>query len=149
MQERAHAAHDRDTIRVATENAQQGKEGRTIAGAKTQPTAMSLHEFLTQSIDPARRADCRAIVAMTQAATSSAPVMWGKIVGFERYPYQYASGRTSERSVVGFVPRKSDLTLYIMPAFGGMDTQLTQFGKHKIGKSVRYIKRLEDVYMTC
>ena len=86
---------------------------------------------------------------MTQAATGSAPVMWGNIVGFGRYPHQYASGRTRERSLVGFVPRKSDLTLYIMPGFGGMDTQLAQFGKHKIGKSVRYIKRLEDVYMTC
>ena len=116
-----------------------------MADAKTQPTPTSLDEFLTQSIDPARHADCRAIAAMMQAATGHAPVMWGKIAGFGRYPYQYASGRMGEWPVVGFAPRKSDLTLYIMPGFGGLDAQLAKLGKHKIGTSCLYIKRLEDV----
>ena len=113
--------------------------------AKTKPTAVKLDEFLTTFVDPARHADCRAIAAMMQAATGEAPVMWGNIVGFGRYVYQYESGRTGEWPVVGFAPRKTHLTLYIMPGFDRLDALLAKLGKHKTGKSCLYIKRLEDV----
>ena len=116
-----------------------------MAEAKTQPTAVTLDEFLATSVDLARHADCRAIAAMMQAATGEAPVMWGKIVGFGRYAYQYESGRTGDWPVVGFAPRKTDLTLYIMPGFDRLDALLAKLGKHKTGKACLYIKRLEDV----
>jgi hypothetical protein len=116
-----------------------------MAEAKTQPTAVTLDEFLTKSVDPARHADCRAIATMMQAATGEPPVMWGNIVGFGRYSYQYASGRTGEWPLVGFAPRKTDLTLYIMPGFDRLDALLATLGKHKTGKACLYIKRLADV----
>ena len=71
--------------------------------------------------------------------------MWGAIVGFGRYKYGYASGREAEWPVVGFSPRKTDLTLYIMPGFDRYSALLDKLGKHKTGKSCLYIKRLADV----
>ena len=116
-----------------------------MAEAKTQPTAVTLDEFLTTSVDPTRHADCRAIAAMMQDATGEPPVMWGKIVGFGRYEMQYASGGTGEWPIVGFAARKTDLTLYITPGFDRLDALLARLGKHKTAKVCLYIKRLADV----
>jgi hypothetical protein len=71
--------------------------------------------------------------------------MWGtSIVGFGRYRYRYASGREGEWFVVGFSPRKQNLTLYIMDGFGEYDRLLDRLGKHSTGKACLYLKRLDD-----
>ena len=116
-----------------------------MAEAKTQPTAVTLDEFLTTSVDPTRHADCRAIAAMMQDATGEPPVMWGKIVGFGRYEMHYAGGSTGEWPIAAFAARKTDLTLYITPGFDRLDALLATLGKHKTGKVCLYIKRLADV----
>ncbi len=119
-----------------------------MAAAKTQATAETLDEFLARSVDPSRHDDCRRIAAMMLEATGEAPVMWGAIVGFGRYQYQYQSGRTGEWPLVAFSPRKNDLTLYIMPGFDRYQSLLDELGKHKTGKSCLYIRRLADVDLT-
>ena len=116
-----------------------------MAEAKTKATKVTFDAFLAASVDAARQADCRAIAAMMQRATSEAPVMWGAIVGFGRYALTYADGRTADWPVVAFSPRKSDLTLYITPGFDGYDALLAKLGKHRTGKVCLYIKRLSDV----
>lgn len=115
------------------------------SAAKTQPTGTTLDEFLSTSIEPTRHQDCREIAAMMRAATNEPPVMWGNIVGFGRYEYRYESGRVGEWPVVAFSPRKNDMVLYITPGFEKIGAQLAALGKHKIGKSCLYIKRLADV----
>jgi Domain of unknown function (DU1801) len=112
---------------------------------KTKPTAVTLDEFLATTIDVSRHADCRAIAAMMQRATGEPPVMWGAIVGFGRYAYQYASGRKGEWPIVAFSPRKADYTIYIMPGFTHLADLLATLGKHKTAKACLYVKRLSDV----
>jgi Domain of unknown function (DU1801) len=117
-----------------------------MAEAKTKPTTTSLDDFLAKSVDPTRHDDCRAIAAMMQKATGEPPVMWGSsIVGFGRYHYKYDSGREGESVLVGFSPRKNDLTIYIIPGFDRYETLLAKLGKHKTGKSCLYVKRLADI----
>ena len=113
--------------------------------AKTKATTVTFDEFLAQSADPTRHDDCRALAVMMQAATGEAPVMWGAIVGFGRYRYQYESGREGEWPIVAFAARKTDLTLYIVPGFDHFDALLGKLGKHKTSKACLYIKRLADV----
>ena len=113
--------------------------------AKTKATTLTFDEFLASSVDPTRHDYCRALAAMMQTATGEAPVMWGAIIGFGRYRYQYESGREGEWPIVAFAPRKSDLTLYIVPGFDRFDALLGKLGKHKTGKVCLYIKRLADV----
>ena len=117
-----------------------------MAEAKTQPTNEPVADFLGRLADPQRRADCEAVLALMQRATGVAPVMWGAgIVGFGRYRYAYASGRTGDWPVIGFSPRKNDLTLYLMPGFDGKEALLEKLGKHKTSVSCLYLKRLSDV----
>ena len=116
-----------------------------MAEAKTQPTKVPFKRFL-ETVDDARRDDCRRLVDMMQAATGAPPVIWGdSLVGFGQYRYVYASGRTGDWPVVGFSPRKSDLTLYLTSGFEGSEAILARLGKHKASKACLYIKRLSDV----
>ena len=93
-----------------------------------------------------RREDARTVLAMMQRATGEPPRMWGaNIVGFGHYRYRYASGREGEWFRIGFSPRKSALTLYIMPGFDAYDGLLARLGKHRTGKSCLYVTRLANV----
>jgi hypothetical protein len=115
------------------------------AKLKTAPTARSVSGFLSK-VPKDRRADCETIVALMKNATGAEPEMWGpSIIGFGRYHYQYASGRAGDWMVTGFSPRKSDLTLYLMPGADAFPELIARLGKHTTGKSCLYIKRLADV----
>ena len=74
--------------------------------------------------------------------------MWGtSIVGFGSYHYKYESGREGDMPLIGFSPRKQNLTLYIMPGFDEYGELLEQLGKHKTGKACLYINKTDDVDM--
>jgi len=119
---------------------------RNVSGLKTKPTNDNVMEFVERVADGNRRADCLTIIELMRDATQAEPVLWGtSIIGFGRYRYRYASGREGEWPVVGFSPRKNDLTLYIMPGFDSYESLMSRLGKHRTGKSCLYIKRLADV----
>ena len=93
-----------------------------------------------------KREDSFAIIEMMKQVTGEEAVMWGaSIVGFGSYHYKYASGRENDWFLVGFSPRKQNLTLYIMSGFDHYDALLSDLGKYKTGKSCLYINKLEDV----
>ena len=74
--------------------------------------------------------------------------MWGaSIVGYGRYHYKYDSGHEGDFMLTGFSPRKSALTIYVMPGYGDLSAKLARLGKHRIGKSCLYINNLDDVDM--
>ena len=112
---------------------------------KTRPTSASVAEFLALQPD-ARRADCEVVLRMMEAATGEHAEMWGAaIVGFGRYAYANSTKKTFEWPLIGFSPRKQDLTLYLMPGFDGFAELMAKLGKHKTGKSCLYLKQLADV----
>lgn len=117
-----------------------------MAELKTQRTNASVADFLAMIEDDERRRDCQAVAAMMQEATGAAGAMWGEsMVGFGLYTYKYASGRTGDWPLVGFSPRKQNLTLYIMAGFEQYEALLQKLGKFKLGKSCLYINRLSEV----
>ena len=61
------------------------------------------------------------------------------------YTYHYANGRSGEWLIIGFAPRKDNITLYIMAGFEKYDDLMQHLGRYKTGKSCLYIKRLADV----
>jgi hypothetical protein len=112
---------------------------------KTTPTTASVDAFLA-GIAPERQEDCRTLVRMMTKASGAEPRMWGpSIVGFGSYHYAYESGREGDWMLIGFSPRKSDLTLYIMSGFTRYAELMARLGKHRTGKSCLYLKRLSDV----
>jgi hypothetical protein len=113
---------------------------------KIQKTDASVEEFLNSVTNEKRREDSFAISDLLREVTGEEPSMWGtNIVGFGAYRYKYASGREGEWPVVGFSPRKQNLTLYIMTGFDEYESLLSDLGKHKTGKACLYINKLEDV----
>ncbi|MBL0045227.1 MAG: DUF1801 domain-containing protein [Flavobacteriales bacterium] len=115
------------------------------AELKTKVNEASVEAFIDkQSADVA--ADCRIISKLMKKATGEEPKMWGaSIVGYGRYAYEGASGRSGEWMITGFSPRKTNLTVYIMMGFEKEAALMKKLGKHTTGKSCLYIKRLSDV----
>jgi hypothetical protein len=119
-----------------------------MAELKTKETKASVATFLKKIPDEQRRKDCQIVLELMERATGEKPKMWGSsIVGFGRYKYRYASGHGGEWPIIGFSPRKNDLTLYIMPGFAENAELMAKLGKYKTGKSCLYIKNLKDVQL--
>jgi hypothetical protein len=115
---------------------------------KTKRTKESVAAFLKSIPDEGRRRDAKAVLAMMEQITKKKAAMWGtSIVGFDTHHYKYASGQEAEWPVAAFSPRKTNLTVYLMPGFDGRSELMAKLGKHTTGKSCLYIKRLEDVHL--
>jgi Domain of unknown function (DU1801) len=117
-----------------------------MAEPKTKATKQSVASFLKTVTDEQKLADAKAVIAMMREVTKCEPVLWGtSIIGFGTYRYKYATGREGDWPIVGLSPRKTNLTLYIMPGFDAYEGLLAKLGKHSTGSSCLYIKRLADV----
>lgn len=117
-----------------------------MAELKTRKTKASVDAFLNKVDDEQRRKDCQTVLKLMKQATGEEPKMWGaSMVGFGLYRYRYASGHEGEWPIIGFSPRKNDLTLYIMPGFEKFESLMAKLGKYKTGKSCLYIKKLDDI----
>ncbi len=115
------------------------------AELKTKVNTASVDAFIDKQPEPVA-ADCRTIIKLMKKATGEEPKMWGAaIVGFGRYAYEGASGRSGEWMVTGFSPRKANLSLYIFVGFEKEATLMKKLGKHSTGKGCLYIKQLSDV----
>ncbi|MEM7657901.1 MAG: DUF1801 domain-containing protein [Bacteroidota bacterium] len=113
---------------------------------KTQPTEVDPRDFLATVAHDKRREDSLRVLQLMEALTGEKARMWGgSIVGFGEYHYKYESGREGDMPKVGFSPRKTILTLYIMPGFERRPELMEQLGKYKTGKSCLYVNKLEDV----
>jgi Domain of unknown function (DU1801) len=117
-----------------------------MAELKTTVSQASVDDFLNTIPNEQVRNDCRTIVQIMEHATNSSAKMWGgSIIGFGSYHYQYASGREADWMRIGFAPRKQNIVLYIASGFEEFETLRAQLGKHVVGKSCLYIKKLVDV----
>jgi hypothetical protein len=118
-----------------------------MAELKTKKTNASVTDFIASVENETRRKDAKKLLTLMKKATGMRPKMWGSsIVGFGEYHY------TSERSaqegdwpLTGFSPRKSSLTIYVMPGFKKYETLLKKLGKHKVSVGCLYINKLDDV----
>lgn len=112
---------------------------------KTQPTDGNVETFLHAIEHEGRRQDSFEMLDIMTRLSGYPAVLWGSIVGFGRYHYAYESGREGDMFLIGFSPRKTALTAYIMGGFEKHDDLLSRLGTFKIGKSCLYMTRLSKV----
>ena len=113
---------------------------------KTKPTGARVKDYIVSRASKEQEADCKALMALMAKVTGEKPRMWGpSIVGYGSYRYKYESGRTGESCVTGFAIRGKELVVYLTAEGPNQDTLLRQLGKHKMGKSCLYFKRLCDL----
>lgn len=119
-----------------------------MAEPKTRPTggAREVKAFVAAIADPAVRADAETLLALMRELSGQPPKLWGdSMVGFGSYHYKYASGREGDWFPIGFSPRKTNLTIYVLAGFERHAALLARLGKHKTAKSCLYVKRLADI----
>jgi hypothetical protein len=117
-----------------------------MAETKTKPTGESVEEYLASRASPEQLKDCKAIMAMCKRVTKQGPKMWGpSIVGFGTYTYTYESGHSGDACLVGLAVRGREIVVYISAESADQVKRLARLGKHKMGKSCLYIKRVADL----
>jgi len=117
-----------------------------MAEARTKATAVSVDQFIAAIPDARQREDSKRLRSMMETVIGEQAVMWGSsIVGFGQYHYAYDSGHSGDSCLVGFSPRRQNLSIYLMSGFDGRDELLARLGKHKTGKACLYVKKLADI----
>ncbi len=118
-----------------------------MAEIKTKATKASVTAFLKSIKPEEKQKDGLALLQMFKKATGQKPVLWGSsIVGFGTFHYK--SERSSQEGdwpLVGFSPRKQNLTLYVITGEGDDSVLLKKLGKHKTSVGCLYINKLADV----
>ena len=82
--------------------------------------------------------------------TGEKPRLWGTIVGFGRYHYKYPTGHEGDTCLVGFSPRKTAFSIYLLGSYfpetePKAKALLARLGKHSMGKACLYAKKLADI----
>ncbi len=117
-----------------------------MARNKTTATETDVEAHLASIENEALRADCQALAKLMVEWTHEKPTMWGpSIVGFGSYHYQYESGREGDSCATGFAARKNEMAIYLVAAGADQPALLDQLGRHRMGKSCLYVRRLSDV----
>jgi hypothetical protein len=134
-----------------------------MAEPKTKVTTQDPKDFLEKIEPEQKRLDSFVLLKMFEKVTGEKAVMWGSsIVGFGKYHYKSEkSSQEGDWMLVGFSPRKQNLTLYILhgndkqglPSKDGKNQQLlARLGKHKTSGGAMggclYINKLADVDQT-
>ena len=116
------------------------------AEIKTKPTATSVADFINTIDDEQKRSDSFVLLEMMKQASGEEPVLWGNsIIGFGSKRFKSAAtGREVDWFVMGFSPRKANLSLYISLGVAAQEA-FEKLGKHKTGAGCLYINKLEDV----
>lgn len=117
-----------------------------MAELKTQATDASIDDYIASRASEEQKADCKKLMALLKRVTGETPRMWGpSIVGYGLYKYTYDSGRTGEMCRTGLAIRGRDLVLYLVAEGAEQEALLARLGKHKMGKSCLYIRKLADI----
>ncbi|MFZ1573371.1 MAG: DUF1801 domain-containing protein [Candidatus Kapaibacterium sp.] len=117
-----------------------------MAELKTKVTNVKVDDFIDSIDNLTLRMDCKLLLKMMKNVTKSKPKMWGEsIIGFGDYQYEYSTGRKGDWFLMGFSPRKTNISIYIMGRGKIPDEQFHNLGKIKMGKGCLYIKKMEDI----
>ena len=115
---------------------------------KVLPTHQSVSEVLSKLEHPKRQEDSKKLAQLFEEVTSWPAVVWdGGFIGFGEYHYRFESGREGDSAVTGFIPRKTNLTLFIATGVANHADLLKNLGKHRTGKSCLYVNKLDDIHL--
>lgn len=117
------------------------------AQIKTKPTTVSVDDFIAAVTNEQQRKDSQTIRTMMEKASGAKAKMWGaSLIGFGDKRYKSAAtGREVDWFIIGFSPRKANLSLHLAINLEKQAATLQKLGKHKTGAGCIYIHKLEDV----
>ncbi len=118
-----------------------------VAIIKTQETIASVEDFINKVSNEQQRADSIAIIEMMKKISGEEPKMWGaSIIGFGNKRYKSPkTGREVDWFLIGFSPRKANLSLHLAIDINIHEETLQKLGKFKTGVGCLYINKLTDI----
>lgn len=118
-----------------------------MAKNKTQETEQNVGEFIESFANTEqKKQDSFELIKLMKEVTGFEPKMWGpSIIGFGSYNYKYASGHEGVAPLVGFSPRKAEISLYVYTGAEEHLHLLENLGKFRKGKACIYIKKITDI----
>lgn len=113
---------------------------------KTQKNNTNPIEFLNSLEDSQKKEDSLKLLKFFQEKTNEEGNMWGEsIIGFGEFHYKTISNCESDWFRVGFSPRKSYISLYVVPYLEEQQELIKHIGKVKVGKSCINVKTIDDI----
>lgn len=114
---------------------------------KTKPTKASVDDFINNVENEQKKEDSFVLLEMMKKATKEEPVLWSSsIIGFGDKRFKSpATGREVDWFIIGFSPRKANLSLYLNINIKQQEETLNKLGKYKTGAGCLYINKLEDI----
>lgn len=114
---------------------------------KIKATIASVEDFISTVDNDQKRKDSLWILDKMQKATGIKPKMWGtSLIGFgEIVVKSPTSGREVDWFIIGFSPRKANLSLYLNSKLIHSSPSMKKLGKYKTGAGCLYINKLDDV----
>jgi len=73
--------------------------------------------FIATIANKTKQDDSKKLNRVLADVSGYQPCLHGNIIGFGQYHYKYESGREGDSEVIGFSPRKQNITIYITPGF--------------------------------
>ena len=117
-----------------------------MSGNKMVENDHSVIEFIETVENERKKADAYKLLDIFEEVTGFEAKMWGtSIIGFGKYHYKYASGREGDAPLVGFSPRKANISLYLDYDGEERDKFLEKLGKHRKSKACVYVNKLADI----
>ena len=118
-----------------------------LAIIKTKPTLDNVEEFINKIEDLKKRDDSFTLIKIMKDASKEDPVLWGSsIIGFGLKRFKSpATGREVDWLLIGFAPRKANLSLHLCGSLKIHSESFAKLGKHKLGVGCIYINKLADI----
>lgn len=118
-----------------------------VVKIKTQQTVASVDAFIAKISHEQQRADSIVIIEMMKKISGEAPKMWGtSLIGFGNKIYKSPkTGRTVAWFLIGFSPRKANLSLHLAIDINSHEETIQKLGKFKTGAGCLYINKLSDI----
>ena len=118
-----------------------------MAEIKTKQTNESVEDFISKLKDEQQKKDSFAILKMMKRASGEDPKMWGaSLIGFGNKRYKSPNtGREVDWFLIGFSPRKANLSLHLVLNLQTQTASLKKLGKYKAGVGCLYINKLDDI----
>lgn len=102
--------------------------------------------YVSKVTPAARRRDAVAMVALMREITGRDPELWtGGIIGFGTCHYRYPTGTEGDSPVIGFAPRKTASTIYLLDGIDAHRPDLADLGPHTTGVGCLYVQDLGRV----
>ncbi|MEO8447339.1 MAG: DUF1801 domain-containing protein [bacterium] len=115
-----------------------------LAVVKTSQNSASVEDFINSVPAEQKRKDSYVLLEMMKKASGEG----ASIIGFGNKRFKSpASGREVDWLLIGFSPRKANLSIYLSVGLKHHEAALKNLGKHKTGVGCLYINKLEDIDM--